>query len=800
VWNDVLFAVRSLVRRPGFTIAAIVTLALGIGANTAIFTVVNAVLLRPLPYPEADRLVRVRGVDTATGQLGNLSPMDFLDLEARAREFDGLAAYNNYAAATLTGLGNAERVVGTRVTARFFSVLGVAPSLGRDFRRDDDVPGASPVVILSDGFWRRRFGGDPSVVGRPIRLNSVAREVIGVMPAGFAHPFPEGTRQPDLFVPFQIDRKENLRSGHYLQAIGRTRAGTSSAGAKADMVAIAADLERTYPDSNTGRSVTIEPVLDSMVGAARPALMVLAGTVVFVLIIACVNLANLLLARSTSRRKEIAVRQALGASRAQLVRQLLAESVVLSLAGGAVGLLVAQWATRAMVALGAGRIPRSEEIHINLGVLAFTLGLSLVVGLLFGLGPALYATKGERGSALKEGGRSGGDRIHSRAQQALIVSETALALMLLVGAGLLTKSFSRLSSVDPGFRTDHVLTLVTSLPIARYPEDAQIPFYQRLEERLRGLPGVREVGAINILPLGGDYSCDSFDVAGRPPYPPGQEPCAENRSITPGYFATMGIPLMRGRAFGRLDVESSRPVVIISETMASKFWPGKDPVGSKLVRDGVAREIVGIVGNVRHFGLDRDVPPEMYTPHAQQPSFHTMTFAIRASTDPASLAPSIRAAVSSLDPDVPISDVSTMEHVVALSTTEPRFRTMLVGAFATLALTLSVLGVAGVISYTLSRRTHEIGVRVALGATRGQLVRLLLAQGTRPTAIGIAIGLTGALALTRVLAGLLYGVTATDAGTFAASAAILAAASLVATYMPARRAAGVDPVIALRSD
>jgi putative ABC transport system permease protein len=800
VWHDLRYGARTLVKRPGFTSAAVLTLALGIGANTAIFTVVEAVLLRPLPYPDADRLVRVRGLDLGTCQPGNLSPMDFLDLEDRARTFDGLAAYNNYAAATLTGEGDAERVAGTRVTARFFSILGVAPRMGRDFRRDDDVPGASPVVMLSDGFWRRRFGGDPSIVGRTIQLSSVAYEVVGVLPSGFEHPFPDEARQPDVYVTFRIDRKDNARSGHFLQAIGRLHAGVSLAAAEADLVAVAADLERTYPNSNTGRSVSIQPMLDSMVGSARPALLVLVGTVAFVLLIACANLANLLLARSTSRQKEIAVRQALGATRRQLVGQFLAESVVLAMAGGAVGLLFAQWITRTILALGAARIPRGDAIHLDPGVLAFTVALSLLTGLLFGVGPAVYATRVDRGGALKEGGRTGEGRMHRRAQHALIVSETALALVLLVGAGLLVKSLWRLASVDPGFRADHVLTLQTSLPTARYPEGDEIPFYQRLEERVRALPGVREVGAVNILPLGGNYSCDSFDIDGRRPFPPGHEPCAENRSITPGYFAAMGIPLLRGRTFTGRDVEGAGPVVIINERMASTLWPGKNPVGSRLVRGGVTREIIGVVGGVKHFGLDRDVTPEMYTPHAQQPSYHTMTLVVRASTDPASLMPSIRAVVSTMDRDVPISSVATMDQIVAVSTTEPRFRAMLVGAFAALALVLSVVGVAGVISYTVGRRMHEIGVRVALGATGRQVVGLLLAQGMWPAAMGIAIGLAGSLALTRVLSGLLYGVAATDVGTFAFAAAVLASASLAATYLPARRAMTVDPVIALRAE
>jgi putative ABC transport system permease protein len=799
LWNDIRYAVRALVKRPGFTSVAVATLALGIGANTAVFTVVNAVLLRPLPYDQADRLVRLRGGSRITRRLGNLSPMDFLDLHERARRFDGIAAYNNYAGATLTGAGEPERVAGTRVTAAFFSVLHVVPALGRGFREEDDVPGAAAVVLLTHGFWQRRFAGDPAIVGRTIHLNSIPTAVIGVLPASFRHPFPDDAKQPDGFVPFRLDRKENNRGGHYLQAIGRLRAGASVADGEADLVTIAADLERAYPDSNTGQSVTLEPFLDSMVGSARPALLVLAGTVAFVLLIACANLANLLMARSTSRQKEIAVRQALGASRGQLVRQLLAESAVLGVAGGALGLVLASWLTRTLLALGAERIPRGDGIGVDLRVLLFTAALSLITALLFGVGPALYATRSHAGGALKEGGRTRDGRMHGRAQHWLIVSEIALTLMLLVSAGLLAKSFWRLESTDPGFRTDHVLTLQTSLPISRYPEGDEIPFYERLVERLAPLPGVAKVGAANILPLSGNYSCDSFEIEGRLS-PLGQTPCAEDRSVTPDYFAAMGIPLVRGRTFTRQDTEQSPAVVIIDEKMAATYWPGRDPIGTRISHQRVPRVIVGVVGGVRHFGLDRGVTPEMYTPHAQQPSYHTMNLVIRASTDPLALVPMIRRELSALDHDVPMSAVQTMDDVVAVSTTEPRFRTLLVGAFAVLAMLLAVVGVAGVIAYAVGRRTQEIGLRVALGASRRQVLSLVIGQGMRPAAIGVGLGLLGALALTRLLAGLLFGVSTVDVPVFAAAAVTLTLAALAATYLPARRATGIDPMVALRAD
>jgi len=802
MWRDARFAVRALAKRPGFAAVAMATLALGIGANTAIFSLIHAVLLRPLPYADAERVVRVRGATVGTNEPGNLSPMDFLDFQGRMRRFDRLAAYNNYADATLTGAGDPERLAGTRVTADFFAVLHVTPALGRDFRADDDQPGARAVAIFTNGFWKRRFASDPSVVGRTVYLNSVPTDVIGVLPASFRHPFPENAREPDVFVPFKLDRKENLRSGHYLQAIALLKPDTTIADGQADLASIASDLEHEYPESNTGRTIAIQPLFDSMVGGARSALYILLGTVVFVLLIACANLANLLLARATSRQREIAVRRALGASRAQLLRQFLVESVVLAAAGGVCGLLLAVWAVRALAVLGADRIPRADGINIDFSVMLFTLALSIVTGLVFGVGPAVYATRAHADGhgALKDGGRTGEGRMQRRAQQSLIVSEVALALMLLVSAGLLVKSFWKLEHVDPGFRADHVLTFKTSLPIARYPEGDEIPFYQHVEARLAPLPGVRRVGAVQILPLSSDYSCDGFDIEGRPPSAPGQQPCAEHRTITPGYFDAMAIPLLRGRAFTAHDEEHGAQVAIISDVMAGRFWPHQDPIGARIVYQKATRTIVGIVASVKHFGLDRDAPFEMYTPHAQQPSYHTMTIVIRTPVEAASLMPSIRRELAALDRDVPISSVKTMEQVVDDSTREPRFRTLLVGAFAAVAVLLSIVGVAGVIAYAVGRRTQEIGVRVALGATAGRVTSMMLAEGLRPTLVGAAIGLAGSFAVTRVLSGLLFGVASTDPFVFGAATTALIAAALAATLVPARRAATVDPMIALRAD
>ena len=797
---DIRIAVRALLTRPGFTIVAVVTMALGIGANAAVFSVVDAVLLRPLPYNAVDRLVRVTGNARATGDTDNLSPMDFLDLRSRTRRLAGLAAFNNYADATLTGAGDPERIAGTRVSADFLSVLGVTPAAGRDFRATDDEPDSSRVAILTNGFWRRRFAGDPAIVGRIVSLNSVPTEIIGVLPPSFRHPFPDNARQPDVLVPFRLDRRENNRGGHYLQAIGRLQAGATMVDAQADLQTIAADLERAYPASDTGRSVMIRPLQDAMVGAVRPALLVLLATVVLVLLIACSNLVNLFLARATSRRKELAVRQALGCGRLQLMRPLIVESLLVAAAGWAIGLAIAAGVVRVLIVLGADRIPRGETVTIDLRVAFFAFALSLAAAMLFGVVPALRVWSGDLEAALRDGGRSSGAPLHRRAHSALVVSEMALALILLVTAGLLIESLWRLERVDPGFRAASTLTLQTSLPLARYAEGDEIPFYQQLEARLARLPGVERVGAVQILPFSNDYSCDGFEIAGRDPFPPGQEPCAEHRTITPGYFEAMQIPLLNGRVFDGFDVEGQPGVAIVSDAMARRFWPRGDAIGGRIVYQKAPRAIVGIVAGVRHFGLDRDVPLEMYTPHAQQPSYHTMTIVLRTPLDAASLMPAIRRELSAIDHDVPISEVRTMEQLIAVSTTEPRFRTTLVAAFATLALLLAIVGVAGVIAYTTGRRQQEIGVRVALGATSGRVTRMVLVEGLLPTLMGVAIGVAGALAMTRMLSGLLFGAAATDPIVFAGATVALVGAALLATLVPARRAAAVDPMIALRAD
>jgi putative ABC transport system permease protein len=800
--QDVKYAIRALIkRRPGFTIVAVATLALGFGANTAIFSVVHAVLLRPLPFADPDRLALVRGGTRGAPEPGNLSPMDFLDLRASMRRWESLAAFNNYADATLTGAGEPERVAGTRVTNGFFDVLRVVPALGRDFRRGDDVPGAPPVAIVAHGFWRRRFGSDPSIVGRMVELNSVPTEIIGVLPPGFRHPLPEDGRQPDVWVPFRIDPVDNNRGGHFLEAIGRLRRDATPADGLADLSTIAGDLERLYPRTNSGRIVRVAPLFESMVGSTLAPLEILSGVVALVLLIACANLANLALARSAARRKEMAVRTALGATRADLVRQCLAESLLVAVAGTAVGLAIAVGAIRASAIVGSTRLPRAESISVDPAVLLFTLAVCGATTIGFGLGPAVASARSGTPDALKDGGRDASDAVpNRRARQVLVGGELALTLMLLVAAGLLIKSLHRLSGVDPGFQANHVLTLRTSLPLARFAEGDEIPFYQQLEGRVHALPGVVRVGAVNILPLSPNYSCDGFDIVGRPMPPPGQEPCAEARSITPGYFSALGVPLLSGRPFDAHDTDESPPVMIINENMADHFWPRQSPVGSRVLYQRKPREIVGVVKGVRHFGLNRDVPFEMYTPHAQQPSYHSMTLAIRAQVDPATLIPLVRRELSAIDRDVPIYGVATMDELIAQSTSAPRSRTWLVGTFAALAVLLSLVGVTSVVAYIVGRRTREIGVRVALGATPRQIVAMLVRHGMWPVGLGVLAGLVGASAVTRVLAGVLIGVTTTDAGVFASATLLLGLAALAATYVPARRALRLDPLAALRSE
>jgi putative ABC transport system permease protein len=811
--RDVRFQARMLVRQPLFAFVAIGTLALGIGANAAVFSVVRAVLLRPLPYPEGHRLVQIRSLDREEGTPGNLSPADFLDFQRDASSFARMGAHGWVGSFTVTdGGGAAERVGGVNVTEGFFPTLGVQPAHGRVFRPDEDIPGGALVAMLSHGFWERRFGSDRSVIGRTIAVNAQPTLVVGVLPADFRHVESNPDREAEIFLPYQFDRAQPNRGGHFIRGVGRLAPHSSVEQARAELHAMAARLEQQYPADNTELGVLVTPLLEAMVADARTILFVLLASVGLVLLVACANLANLQLARASSRRRELAVRASLGAGQGRLVRQMLTESLVLALAGSAVGLVLGFWATRALSAIVTTTLPRTEDIRIDGVVLGFAMLLTLASTILIGLIPAMQLARSDLHEALKEGGRQPSTSVSGRAREALIVAEVAVSIVLLVAAGLLVRSLANLQRVNPGFSPDQVMVLDVSLPLARYPEGSQMPFYVRLLERVRQLPGVREAGAINILPLSANYDSRGVQIEDSPE-PVGQAPSIQARSVTPEYFAAMSVPLIRGRLFNAHDDEGTPLVVIVSQSMARRYWPNQDVIGKRVTfNSGIprdqqqevggpgSREIVGVVGDVKHLGLDEAEIPMFYTPHTQQPSYHTMTLVVRATGESAPLTSAIRRELSQVDAAIPLYQVRTLSRVLAASVSQPRLRAGLLTLFAGLALLLASVGVYGVVGYLVSQRTREIGVRLALGARAAEVMRMIVAQGMRPVIIGMAAGCGAALALSRMLASMLFGIDATDMWTFAAASTILAAAALMATVLPARHALRVDPMTALRSD
>jgi putative ABC transport system permease protein len=800
-WKDIRFGVRTLAKTPGTTLAALIALALGIGANSAIFSVVSGVLLRPLPYPEPDRLMSVMMKNPAAGfPRFSVSVPDFDDLRRQTRAFEGLAA-----AATgrfnLTGGDRPESIQGAAVSAGFFHVLRMEPALGQGFRPEEERRGNARVVVLSDSLWRRRFGADPAIVGRGVMLDGESYTVLGVAPPGLN--FPE---KRELWVPLTIQGKEH-RGAHYLQLVGRLKPGTTLARARTDMAEIAGRLERQYPDSNTGWGTVVLPLAELQVEDIRTALLILLVFVAFVLLIAVADVANLLLARVAARDREIALRAALGAGRGRLIRQMMTETLLLFLAGGAVGLLLAAWGVRALVALDPDGIPRSQEVHLDGRVLLFTIAVSLGTGLLCGLAPALTVTGRRLGEALKEGGRAVAGGVRGRlVRDGLVLSQIALTLMLLLGAALLIRSFAHLRAVDPGFRSEGVLTARMDLPPVKYPDaKRQVVFYRTLEERLRAIPGVQDAGFLYPLPLSGSDLILAFTVAGRPAPPPNSEPTTNARAATPGAFKALGIPLRRGRLFDDRDNETAPPVLVINEALAAQVWPHQDPVGQRITFDEVKNPkarwytIVGVVGDVHHQTLSQDSGSEAYWPQYQDP-IAGAPLIVRGPGDPARLAGPVRAAVAAVDPDLPLDRVQTMTEVVAASLAQSRFKAVLLALFAGLALVLAMVGVYGVISYSVAQRSHEIGIRMALGAQTGQVLRLVVRQGMTQVLIGLALGLAGAWYASRFLAGQIYGLSATDPLTFVAVPLGLAAVALVANYLPARRATRVDPLDALRQE
>ncbi|HEX8190136.1 MAG TPA: ABC transporter permease [Pyrinomonadaceae bacterium] len=806
--QDVRYAARTLSRQPGFAAVAVLTLALGIGANTAIFSVIDAALLRSLPYREPGRLVHLwESKRSRDFERREASYPDFLDWRAQGPEvFDGLAGYVPRAA-TLADAGEATRARGAAVTANFFDLLGVKAAAGRTFVADEDGPEAARVVVISHGLWGRRFGGERSAVGREVTLDGRAYTVVGVLPAEFSFaPLGDAEVWTPLATPPDVAAR---RYQHWLKVVGRLRRGVSLEAAQAHLAAVAARVERDDPGAHAGVGLRAVPLQEEFVGPVRPVLFVLLGAVGFVLLIACANVANLLLARAAARQKEVAIRAALGASRWRVVRQLLTESVLLSLAGGAAGLVLALWGVELLVALipaaQLAQMPYLQSLSPGRDVLLFACGLSLLTGVLFGLTPALTASRADLQGALKEGGRGGtASRASRRLRDLLVVAEVALALVLLVGAGLLMKSFVTMLGVDPGFDTRNLLTMRVALPPSRYGEgDKAARFYEEALRRVSAVPGVRGAALTSNLPLAGDGGTGTPQVVGR------QTPAAELteahlRTVSANYFGVLGIPLVKGRAFAERDDAQAPPVLLVNQTYAGRVFPGEDPLGRRVAfkfAGDTQFEIVGVVGDEKVTSLDARTTPVVYFHSRQDSYFDSAALVVRAdAADPLSLAPAVRAEVRALDPEVPVFAVQTLEQMVAGSRAAfvRRYPAYLTGVFACVALLLALVGIYGVVSYAVTQRTHEIAVRVALGARGRDVLRLVLGHGLLLALGGIAVGAAGALALTRLISGLLFGVSAADPSVYGLVALLLAAVALLACLAPARRAAKVDPMAALR--
>jgi putative ABC transport system permease protein len=785
---------------------AVLTLALGIGANTAIFSVVNAVLLRSFPYSDPDKLVLVwekRQGGRTDQNVINLA--NFTDWKNQNQVFSDMAVFFDRSL-NLTSDGEPEEVPAQFATVNLFSVLGTKPLLGRTFVADDTHDNQASVVIISYGLWQRRFGGDSSVVGRQITLNNRQNTVIGIMPANFGWHIQRGTeasKPADIWIPFQITNELIVRRGRFASSVARMKPGVTIEQAKSEMTTIAARLEQQYPDFNKTWSVNVVPLRTQFTGEIRRPLLILLGAVGFVLLIACANVANLLLARASSRRKEIAVRAGLGASRWRIARQLLTESVLLSLVGGTLGVLVAWWGTKALVALSPPALIDLQRVSVNVPVLLFTVGLSLLTGIVFGLAPALEATRFNLQGALKEGGKNVGGAASSHyLRNAFVVTQVALALVLLVGAGLLVRSFNRLQSVDPGFNSQNLLTVRVSVPFAKYNTDQKrVDFYQQALTQMRSIPGVESAGAINTAPFTGLYSGTGVDIVGAPPLPPEQELKTGVCVTDANYFQTMQIPLLRGRLFTQQEATEERHVVVVNETFAKKNLPGEDPLGKRVIvymkPENVPLEIIGVVADNKHLGLDQAVEPMTYYPHGEM-TFFGMTMMLRTSNDANAVAPAARGVIRALDPQQPIGAVATMDQLLSVSVARARFSASLLMVFSIVALVMAAVGIYGVMSYTVTQRTHEIGVRMALGAQRFDVLKLVVKKGIVLGVIGVAVGLAASFALTRLIATLLFEVTTTDKTTFAVVSVGLFLITLLACYLPARRATKVDPMKALR--
>jgi putative ABC transport system permease protein len=796
-WGDLKYSLRKLARSPGFAAVAIVTLGLGIGANTAIFSVVNSILLRPLPFPEAERLVIVCEENPAVAGYCIASPPNVEDWSEQSRTIEELGVGRDWPF-ILKLEGASEGLNGGLATPGFFRVLGLRPQLGRLFLPEDQELGRNNVAVLSYGLWLSRFGGDPEIINREITLDDRSFMVVGVLPAGVRVPQLEGI---EIWTPLHIDpRDEQHREWRGFRAYGRLAPGATLGEAQDEMNVIADRLARSYPTTNEGWAISVAYLQDQVVGSIRATLLIFLGAMGFVLLIGCANVANLLLARATERRREFAVRAAIGAGRWPLVRLLLTESLVLALLGGALGLLLSLWAVDAFVALAPGNIPRLSEVGVDSLVLAFATLLSVVTCIVFGLAPAVYATRLELSQAVKEGDQRSPGRSGFRLRSALVITEVALALVLLIGAGLLTRSFVRLLSWEPGFDRSNLMVVWLLASDGKYSNAHQVAELFRLAvEEVESLPTVVSVGATSAGPLFGGREPDEFTIAGRPTPQPGEYPVARRYDVGPNYFRTLGTPLLRGRGFTDTDAQTAPPVAIVNETLARRYFPGVDPLGQQVTMLGGPMTIVGVVADVQPLRVGDPIEPEIYWPYRQRPRYATYLL-MRTASDPANAVRPIESRLQALDPDMEISSFRTMEELLDRQLVRPRFNMLLIGVFASVALLLAAIGIYGVISYSVAQRTREIGVRVALGAEERDIFGSVVGRGMILSVSGIAIGLVGALAVTRVLSSLLVGVRPTDPLTFAAIAALLMLVAFLASYVPARRASRVDAIVALRSE
>jgi putative ABC transport system permease protein len=801
-WQDLRYGIRMLLKNPGFTLVAVLAIALGIGANTTIFSCVNALLLHPFSFDNQERLVKLwERVPEAGVRRGSVAPGNFTDWRDQSRSFEELVAMN-LRAFNLTEGEQPERVSGTRVSSGFFAALNVKASRGRTFTDEEGQAGHEQVVVVKQSLWERRYASDPNLIGRQIMIDGKAYTVVGILPKEFNFPI----NGSELWTPLVFDAKEQGdRDGHYLQVIGRLKPGVTTAQAQAEIDGISQRAQAQFPETNSGRSGLIEGLNESYTRGSRVYLNVLMGSVVFVLLIACANVANLLLVRSTSRQKEIAVRMALGGSRLRLIRQLLTESLVLAFLGAALGLLVSVWGLefiKGSIPPGFTQfIPGWEKLHLDTTVLLFTLVITLLTGMVFGLAPALQATRLNLNESLKESGKgasSGGSR--NRLRSLLVVAEIALSLVLLVGAGLMIRSFVQLMRSDLGVNASNVLTMELSIPRLKYPEEQQrVNFYQELVGRVQNLPGVTEAAAVNYVPMGRSSSSSNFRIDGQPAPPKGKEPYADYRVVTRRYFEAVGTPVRQGRAFTEADKKDSPLVVIINEQLARRYFPKGDALGKRLIvneKEG-ALEIVGVAADVKNDDLDEEAEMTVYRPFGQEP-WWSMALVVRTNSDPAQLAPAVRGEVRAIDPEQPVYNVKTMEQIVDESISAKRVAMMMLGFFAFGALLLATIGIYAVMSYAVTARAHEIGIRMALGAQPLDILKLIIRQGLLLTLAGVGLGLLGAFLLTRAMTEMLYGVNPTDPLTFVGISVLLSVVAFMACYIPARRATRVDPMTALR--